>query len=42
MKYGFSLVLPKDEAILSPFTGERFVRRDGKIQIFTTEDRRWR
>jgi len=38
MKYGFSLVLPKDEAILSPFTGEKFVRRDGKIQIFTTED----
>ncbi len=38
MKYAFSLVFPGDESVSPPPTGERFVRRDGKIQIFTTED----
>ncbi|MGA2198351.1 MAG: ABC transporter ATP-binding protein [Nitrososphaerales archaeon] len=38
MKYGFSVVLPKDEAPPSQFVGEKYVRRDGKTQIFTTEE----
>ena len=38
MNYGFSLVLPRENAALAQFVGERYTRRDGMIQIFTTED----
>lgn len=38
MKYGFSLVFPKEEMLPSKFVGEKYVRRDGKTQIFTSEE----
>ena len=38
MNYGFSLVLPRENAALAQFVGEKYTRRDGMIQIFTTED----
>ena len=38
MKYGFSLVLPKEDAALAQIVGEKYTRRDGMTQIFTTED----
>jgi ABC-2 type transport system ATP-binding protein len=38
MKYGYSVVLPKASSDLPSFVGERYVRRDGQTQIFTTED----
>jgi ABC-2 type transport system ATP-binding protein len=38
MKFGYSLVLPRGDAGASSFVGERYTRRDGRTQIFTTED----
>jgi ABC-2 type transport system ATP-binding protein len=38
MKFGYSLVLPRGDRREASVVGERYTRRDGRTQFFTTED----
>ena len=37
LRYRYTLRVPRGDVQLPPFEGERFVRRDGQLQIITTE-----
>jgi len=38
LKYRYTLRIPSNDAKISPFEGEKVVRKDGELQIMTTED----